>query len=68
ALTAIGLSLPCSAGVRFLPGLKAGASSEVSGEALRQRGVLGALSFLMNIEHDAPPAPSKLVYRCCRYS
>ena len=28
ALTAIRLPLPCSAGVRFLPGLKAGASSE----------------------------------------
>jgi hypothetical protein len=27
-----------------------------------------ALSFLMNIEHDAPPTPPKLVYRCCRFS
>ncbi|MER5913805.1 hypothetical protein ABT124_25810, partial [Streptomyces sp. NPDC001982] len=33
-LTAIRLSLPCSAGVRFLPGLKAGASSEEPGELL----------------------------------
>jgi hypothetical protein len=38
ALTAIRLSLPCSAGVRFLPGLKAGASSEEPGEPSR-RGV-----------------------------
>ncbi|MER5912684.1 hypothetical protein ABT124_19865, partial [Streptomyces sp. NPDC001982] len=30
--TAIRLSLPCSAGVRFLPGLKAGASSEEPGD------------------------------------
>ncbi|MET7845751.1 hypothetical protein ABZT45_46115, partial [Streptomyces sp. NPDC005356] len=28
--------LPCSAGVRFLPGLKAGASSEESGEPTPQ--------------------------------
>ncbi|MFF3878565.1 transposase, partial [Streptomyces sp. NPDC001978] len=33
--TAIRLSLPCSAGVRFLPGLKAGASSEEPGDAER---------------------------------
>jgi hypothetical protein len=32
ALMAIRLSLPCPAGVRLLPGLKAGASSEEPGE------------------------------------
>ncbi|WP_406300083.1 hypothetical protein [Embleya sp. NBC_00888] len=25
-------------------------------------------SLLMNIEHDAPPTPSKVLYRCCRLS
>ncbi|MFI6360645.1 tyrosine-type recombinase/integrase, partial [Streptomyces sp. NPDC050743] len=36
-LTAIRLSLPCSAGVRFLPGLTAGASSEEPGETAGER-------------------------------
>ncbi|GAA3801860.1 hypothetical protein GCM10022206_46030 [Streptomyces chiangmaiensis] len=35
ALAAIRRSLPCSAGVRFLPGLKAGASSEEPGDVAR---------------------------------
>jgi hypothetical protein len=39
ALAAIALSPPCSAGVRFLPGLKAGASSEEPGEAVCEQGV-----------------------------
>ncbi|MGW4517312.1 large conductance mechanosensitive channel protein MscL, partial [Streptomyces sp. NPDC004393] len=41
-LTAIRLSLPCSAGVRFLPGLKAGASSEEPGEKVK-----GFRSFIL---------------------
>jgi hypothetical protein len=42
ALPANRLLLPCSAGVRFLPGLKAGASPEESGETLAPPGILGS--------------------------
>ncbi len=38
--------------------------------ASSRRGALGALSFLMNIEHDAPPTPPppNLMYWCYRFS
>ncbi|MGI5144551.1 MarR family transcriptional regulator [Streptomyces sp. CA-106110] len=49
ALTAIRLSLPCSAGVRFLPGLKAGASSEKAGELATRTGLTtGATTRLID--------------------
>ncbi|MFF3878902.1 integrase core domain-containing protein [Streptomyces sp. NPDC001978] len=60
ALTAIRLSLPCSAGVRFLPGLKAGASSEEPGELL-VLGIKVAASTVWEILEEAgiDPAPER---------
>ncbi|MER5909840.1 hypothetical protein ABT124_04870, partial [Streptomyces sp. NPDC001982] len=43
ALTAIRLPLPCSAGVRFLPGLKAGASSEEPGDGRASDDILSVI-------------------------